>query len=115
MAGSTDLEYPGELLCQARAEFISVAAMIDCLDDTSHPSIELIEAKRAIHSALMALGALGDALDTSPGADAMTRTERVTQKTGDVQWPSTFDDDLWVPIVLDERPVRPPEAPGPQR
>ncbi len=47
--------FSGELLCEATATLISVIATIDCVSDPSSPSMELLEAKRAIHNAIVAL------------------------------------------------------------
>jgi hypothetical protein len=70
-------------LCEATAELVGVAATIDALCDSSMPSIELIEANRAIHSALIALGALG-ALENAPPSDPLSRNQRITPRKGDI-------------------------------
>ena len=70
MADWTDCGYPGGLVCKATADLISIGAMVECLYDPSHPSMELLEAKRAIHNALVALGAWSGALDNAKPAHA---------------------------------------------
>ena len=54
--------FSGELLCEATATLISVIATIDCVSDPSSPSMELLEAKRAIHNAIVALRGLEPSL-----------------------------------------------------
>jgi len=65
-----DPGFPGDLLCEATAELISVAATIECLSDSFHPSVELLEAQRAIHNALVALSAWNRPLDFLAQVDA---------------------------------------------
>jgi len=71
MAESTDWGYPGGLLDKATTDLISVAAIIDCIYDPSHPSMELLEAKRAVHNALVVLGAWDGAGTSTLAAHAM--------------------------------------------
>ena len=60
MADSTAGGNPGVLLRQARSDLIGAAAMIDCLyADPSTASMELLEARIAVHNALVALGDWG--------------------------------------------------------
>lgn len=73
MAGSIDLESRTELLGKATAELTDVAATIDWLYDCSNPSVELIEATRAIHGALNAVGALGASLSDARSAPLRDR------------------------------------------
>jgi hypothetical protein len=56
MTGSTAGEYPGDLLIQARSALMGVATTIDRLSSSAGPSMELLEARRAVHNALVALG-----------------------------------------------------------
>ncbi len=71
MDGVSDVGYPDRLLCQATAELIGVAAMIDCIDDSSDGSMELLEAKRAIHNALVALNSWGGIRAARTGIPAL--------------------------------------------
>jgi len=64
VAGSIDLESRIRRLDKATAELTDVVATIDWLYACSDPSIELIEATRAIHGALNAVGALDGSLST---------------------------------------------------
>ncbi|HEX3564121.1 MAG TPA: hypothetical protein VHU17_02005 [Acidimicrobiales bacterium] len=41
---------------QVRAELRRIAAAVDRVSDISHPTVELLEASRAIQSALVSLG-----------------------------------------------------------
>lgn len=41
---------------QVRAELWTIAAAVDRVSDISHPTMELLEASRAIQSALVSLG-----------------------------------------------------------
>jgi len=76
MADSTAGGNPRVLLRQARSDLIGAAAMIDCLyDDPSTASMELLEARIAVHNALVALGDWGGALDND------ARTGRVMART----------------------------------
>lgn len=80
MVTSTHPRSPGELLGQAKADLRKVADTIDglCLH---MDSTETIEAKRAIHAALIALGSLGDLLcEASP---ASRRTPAIIPRNED--------------------------------
>jgi len=63
MGGSMDSAISKALLCDATACLIGIATSIDCLYETNQ-SLELLEAKRAIHNALIPMaewkGSLGD-------------------------------------------------------
>jgi histidinol phosphatase-like enzyme len=82
VADSMDLVRRTELLGRATAELSDVAATIDWLCDCSNPSIELIEATRAVHGALNAVGALGDSL--SDVQSAFPRGRAFSSGNGDV-------------------------------
>lgn len=56
MARSTADESPGVLLRRARSDLMGVAATVDRLSNTAGPSLELLEARRAVHEAHVALG-----------------------------------------------------------
>ncbi|HWE69779.1 MAG TPA: hypothetical protein VG205_05425, partial [Acidimicrobiales bacterium] len=43
-------------MTQVRAELRKIAAAVDRVSDISHPTMELLEASRAIQSALVSLG-----------------------------------------------------------
>ena len=111
MAGSMDLESRTECLGKATAELTEVAAIIDWLSDCSSPSIELIEATRAIHGALNAVGALDASLSDAQSArrpgraissgngDASLRSEAGTWAPAPGSAPiSILYDDLLEPI-----------------
>jgi len=70
MASTADSDQ-GALLLQARSALIGAAATIDRLSTAAGPSIELIEATRAVQNALIALRGWG-----SPPDDAAP-SERV--------------------------------------
>jgi len=44
-----------DLLLQARTELLRIAIMINSLSDRDRPSLDLLEAERSIHNALIAL------------------------------------------------------------
>ena len=86
VAGSIDLGSHAELLRRATVELVDVAATIDRLYDCSNHSMELIEATRAIHGALNAVGALSASL--SDAQSAQPRGQAVFSGNGDVSLPS---------------------------
>ena len=115
MAGPLDLESPTERLHKAKVELADVAATIDWLYDCPHPSMELIEATRAIHGALNAVGALNASLSDDqsarppvvglrPGAgNASLRSEaRSWTSTPGSPTISILYDDLLEPINSDD-------------
>ncbi len=63
MAGHTAGGNPEVLARQARSQLMGAAATIDRLGDVCGPSMELLEARRAVHSALVALSGWGGSLD----------------------------------------------------
>lgn len=109
MAGSMDLKNRAERLGKAAAELTDIAATIDWLYDCSDPSMELIEATRAVHGALSVLGtlsaSLSDALTAQPPGRAMSsgngdvsrRTETRSSASASVPI-SILYDDLLEPI-----------------
>jgi hypothetical protein len=124
VAGSTDLGKPGELLGKANAELTDVAATIDWLCDCSNPSIELIEATRAIHGALIALAALGASLnDAAHRAQVMIPRKADASQRFVARPPATclgsvpisiLYDDLLVPmkVISADEPARPASTSG---
>ena len=80
MTGSTDVSKPCELLGKATAELSDVAAIVDGLTRVSEPTMELIEAKRAVHSALVSLGALDAAIRSVAPAEVSPRGPCVSQE-----------------------------------
>jgi hypothetical protein len=111
VASWTDRGSPGECLGRAKAQLIDVADTIKSMRDCSRVSIELIEATRAIHTALIALGALEESLDDAPSGPYRARTTsrngEVSQRTvtrlltaspGPAAATSLLDDDLLEPI-----------------
>jgi hypothetical protein len=62
MGGSMNSAISRDLLCDATACLIGIATSIDCLYETNH-SLELLEAKRAIHNALIAMAEWKGTLD----------------------------------------------------
>ena len=82
MAGSIDLGSRAELLGRATVELVDVSTTIDRLYDCSNHSMELIEATRAIHVALNAVGALSASL--SDAQSARPRGQAVSSGNGDV-------------------------------
>jgi len=56
MTRSAADESPGVLLLRARTALMGVADTVDHLSDTAGPSLELLEARRAVHEAHVALG-----------------------------------------------------------
>ncbi len=79
MSVMREVGYPGTLLCQATTELISVAAMIDCMYDQSTTSMELLEAKRAIHNALVALNSWGGFRSAVAPTPALARMPNATK------------------------------------
>ena len=82
VAGSIGRGSRAELLGRATGELADIAMTIDRLYDCSSHSIELIEATRAIHVALNAVGALSASLGNPHPASA--RVEEVTPVGEDV-------------------------------
>jgi hypothetical protein len=62
MGGSMDSAISRTLMCDATACLIGIATSIDCLYE-SNQSLELLEAKRAIHNALIAVAEWKGSLD----------------------------------------------------
>jgi len=62
MTGSTADEFPKVLLLRARSALMGVAATIERVSSATGPSLELLEARRAVHEALVALGGWSDPL-----------------------------------------------------
>ncbi len=60
MTGSAAGDYPRALLLQASSALMGVAATIGRLSNSTGPSMELLEARRAVHNALVALGGWSD-------------------------------------------------------
>jgi len=75
MAGSAGSTDSGVRLRQAIIELSSVAAIVDRLCDASHPSMELLDASRSVHNALVFLDEFGGSPgDHSPGARPLVCT-----------------------------------------
>ena len=56
MTRSTADESPEVLLLRARSALMGVAATVERVSNTTGPSMDLFEARRAVHEALVALG-----------------------------------------------------------
>lgn len=69
MDGSLDAMVSRSLLCDATASLIGIAASIDCLSE-SNRSMELLEARLAIHNALVAMAEWRGSLEGAPLARA---------------------------------------------
>ena len=80
MTGSTDVRKPCELLGRATAELSDVATIVDRLTRVSEPTMELIEAKRAVHTALVSLHALDAAIRSVAPAEVTPRGPRVSHE-----------------------------------
>jgi hypothetical protein len=119
MAMSKGVGHPVETLGRARAELARVVAMVDRLYDSSHLTLELLEAKRAVHSALMALAALDVSLGGTPSSGVGAReaggvTREMSEGRGrtvaerlsiaDPGFDSILYDDLLVPKSGDRIP-----------
>ncbi len=72
MGGSGESGAPGRLIDKATASLMNVASMVDCLYDSSSQSMELLEAKRAIHNALVALATWQGSLTDTELLDSVT-------------------------------------------
>lgn len=72
MTRSTAGEHPEDLLLQARSALTGVAATIDRLSNSTGPSMELLEARRAVHNALVALGGWSGPHDAPESARVLT-------------------------------------------
>ncbi|HXQ61054.1 MAG TPA: hypothetical protein VN796_01900 [Acidimicrobiales bacterium] len=98
MAGSSHVGYPAESVGKATAELTRIAAMIDSLSESSSPSMELLEAERTVHGALLALLALdtlGASLTDIPSAESpeLVGIDRDSMRV------SILYDDLVVPTM----------------
>ena len=91
---------------KASAELTDVAATIDWLCDCSDPSIELIEATRAVHGALIALGALGASLERRSAncapTQAMNPRKRDASKQSVARRPATCLGSAPISILYDD-------------
>lgn len=101
MTSSMDFESREELLRKATSELTDVATAIDRLYDCSNPSMELIEATRAIHGALSAVGALDASLSDARSSPPLGGA--VSSSNGDVSL--RFEARSWVAHAPDSIPI----------
>jgi hypothetical protein len=78
MTGATEVGGPCEVLARATAELLDVAGIVESLIRVSEPTIELIEAKRAVHGALVSLHALDSAIGSVSPAETTPQGQRVS-------------------------------------